>query len=90
MVIDFRFTLKKRLMSKPFNMHAARTSLNQNPELRNWVEAWLKNKERELEVSMADDEFEKHWRNVRPERMHEGAMDALTAYAEGGNEIPNL
>jgi hypothetical protein len=66
-------------MSAPINMHAARTALNQDPELRKWVEAWLKSKER-TEVTMTDEEFEKHWLYVRPERMHEGAMEALTAY----------
>ena len=62
-------------------MHAARSALNQDPELRQWVESWLKDKERNANQSLSDEEFEKHWRNVRPERMHEGAIEALTAYA---------
>ena len=68
-------------MSMPLNMHTARTALNQDPELRQWVEGWLKSKERTVEVTMTDEEFDKHWLYVRPERMHEGALEALSAYA---------
>lgn len=67
-------------MSTPLNMHAARMALNQDSELRNWAEAWLKNKERALQPGLTDAEFEKHWLYVRPERMHEGAVDAVAAY----------
>jgi hypothetical protein len=67
-------------MSTPLNMHAARTALNQDPELRQWAEQWLKDKERATVGEMSDDEFEKHWRYVRPERMHDGAIEAVTAY----------
>ncbi len=73
-------------MSIPLNMHAARTTLNQNPELRKWVEQWLKNKEREVQPNMTDEEFNKHWLYVRPERMHEGALEALSAYAANGEQ----
>jgi 5-formyltetrahydrofolate cyclo-ligase len=68
-------------MNIPQNMHAARMALNNDPELRKWVEAWLKTRERTVVPTMTDDEFEKHWLYVRPERMHEGAMEALSAYA---------
>jgi hypothetical protein len=61
-------------------MHTARMALNQDSELRNWAEAWLKNKERALQPGLSDAEFEKHWLYVRPERMHEGAVDAVAAY----------
>jgi len=61
-------------------MHAARMALNQDPELRQWAEAWLKNKERAAEPALTDAEFEKHWLYVRPERMHEGAVEAVAAY----------
>jgi hypothetical protein len=54
-------------------------ALNQDPEIRRWVEQWLKNKERNS-VSMTDEEFEKHWLYVRPERMHEGATEGVAAY----------
>jgi hypothetical protein len=67
-------------MSTPLNMHAARTALNQDPELRKWVEGWLKAKERLRESTMTDEEFEKHWLYVRPERMHEGAIEGVAAY----------
>jgi hypothetical protein len=69
------------------NMHAARTALNNDPELRQWVENWLKDKERTANPNLAGEEFEKHWRFVRPERMHEGALEALGAYAESGNHV---
>ena len=63
------------------NMHAARSALNNDPELRQWVENWLKDKERTANPNLGEEEFEKHWRYVRPERMHEGAMEALSAHA---------
>ena len=67
-------------MSSPLNMHAARMALNQDSDLRKWVETWLKNKERAVETTMSDTEFEKHWLYVRPERMHDGALEAVAAY----------
>ena len=73
-------------MTTPLNMHTARTALNHDPELRKWVEAWLKKKERSVEVMMTDEEFEKHWLYVRPERMHESAVDGVAAYLALGNE----
>ena len=69
-------------MSTPLNMHAARMALNRDPELREWVEQWLKSKERTVNTSMTDEEFEKHWLYVRPERMHEGALEAVSAYRQ--------
>ena len=67
-------------MSTPVNMHSARTALNQDSEVRKWVENWLKQRERAKESAMTEAEFEKHWLYVRPERMHEGAVDGVTAY----------
>ena len=64
------------------NTHFARTALNQDPKLREWAENWLKAKERSVMTSMADADFEKHWRYVRPERMHDGAVEAVAAYLE--------
>ena len=69
-------------MSTTLNMHAARMALNRDPELREWVEQWLKGKERALTATMTDEEFEKHWLYVRPERMHEGALDGVSAYQQ--------
>jgi hypothetical protein len=63
-------------------MHAARMALNRDPELRDWVEEWLKGKERQATPAMSDEEFNKHWLYVRPERMHEGALEAVTVYNE--------
>ena len=67
-------------MNIPLNMHAARTALNQDAELRQWAEDWLKDKERSANQTMTDQEFERHWLYVRPERMHEGAVEAVAAY----------
>lgn len=69
-------------MNPPVNMHAARMALNRDPELRRWAEEWLKERERAQQSSMTDEEFEKHWRFVRPERMHEGAIEAVSAYGQ--------
>ncbi len=69
-------------MSTPLNMHAARMALNRDPELRQWVEQWLKSKERTVTTNMTDEEFEKHWLYVRPERMHEGALEGMSAYQQ--------
>lgn len=63
-------------------MHMARTAMNQDPRVREWAEQFLKNKERKACESMSDEEFDKHWRYVRPERMHEGAIDAVMAYMQ--------
>lgn len=65
------------------SVHAARTALNRDPQIRAWAEEWLK--EREREVFMASpqakaEEFERHWRYMRPEKMHEGAVAAVEAY----------
>lgn len=69
-------------MSTPLNMHAARMALNRDSQLREWVEQWLKNKERTVAGNMTDAEFDKHWLYVRPERMHEGALVAVVAYQQ--------
>lgn len=70
-------------MDTPITMHAARTALNRDPELREWAESWLKAKERAAHAGMNDEEFERHWKYVRPERMHEGAVEAVGAYRRG-------
>lgn len=62
------------------NTHSARSAMNNDPEIRAWVEEYLKNKERQAQPSMTDEELDKHWRYVKPERMHEGATDAVAAY----------
>ncbi len=69
-------------MNQPITMHAARMALNHNDELRAWAEQWLKEKERVAQAALTAEEFEKHWRNVRPEQMHEGAIEAVTAYRQ--------
>ena len=70
------------MMNTPLNMHGARTALNQDPELREWAEQYLKDKERAGQPAMTDEEFAKHWRYVRPERMHDGAIEAVSAYRQ--------
>lgn len=73
-------------MNSLINMHAARTALNRDPALRQWAEQWLKEQERARQPEMPDEEFEKHWRYVRPERMHEGAIEAVNAYSQRGEK----
>ena len=67
-------------------MHGARTALNQNQEIRDWCETFLKGKEREIKPEMSDEEFEKHWRYHRPEIMHAGAAEAMKAYKTRNTE----
>ena len=65
-------------------MHGARTALNTDTDIRAWAENYLKEKTRGENTSMTDEEFEKHWLYVRPERMHEGAVEAVTAFRQTG------
>jgi len=69
-------------MNSSLSMHQARTALNRDPQLREWAEQWLKSRERACVPDMSDKEFERHWLYVRPERMHEGAIDAVAAYRQ--------
>lgn len=69
-------------MDSQISMHAARMALNRDPQLRQWAEQWLKDKERATYGALSDEEFEKHWLYVRPERMHEGAIEAVAAYRQ--------
>jgi len=62
--------------------HAARSALNRDPDLRDWAEQWLKDRDRIGREDMSEEEFEKYWRYVKPERMHEGAVAAVTAFLE--------
>lgn len=69
----------------PINMHMARTAMNRNPEVRAWVEQWLKTQERERYLAAAEgteETFEKHWRYVSPETMHERAIEGYAAYLD--------
>ena len=74
------------------SFHQARTALNRDPALRRWAEQYLKEKERAKRSDLNQEEFEKHWRYVIPERMHEGAVEAYQAHQEtkptnGGDEV---
>ncbi len=73
-------------METQISTHAARMALNRDPEVRDWVEQWLKNRERAAQDSLSEEEFEKHWKFVRPERMHEGAVEAVSAYQQRTEE----
>ncbi len=63
-------------------MHGARTALNQNMEIREWCENFLKEKERANKPEMSEEEFAKHWRYHRPEIMHAGASKAVQDYKQ--------
>ena len=67
-------------------MHGARTAMNTNQEIRDWVEQFLKNKTRSEQAEMSDEEFEKHWKYHKPEIMHAGAAEAMQAYKERNKE----
>jgi hypothetical protein len=67
-------------MERDNMMHGARTALNQNQEMRDWCENFLKLREREGKSELSDEEFEKHWRYHRPEIMHAGAAEAVQAF----------
>lgn len=69
-------------MERDNQMHGARTALNQNTEIREWCETFLKERERVSHPEMTDEEFAKHWRYHRPEIMHTGAADAMQAYKQ--------
>jgi hypothetical protein len=72
-------------------MHIARSAMNNDPEVRAWVESWLKRREREKFFAAeggTDEEFDKHWRYVRPETMHEGALEAYEAYLSHSDTVP--
>ena len=63
-------------------MHGARTALNTNQDIRAWAEQYLKEKTRDENASMTDEEFEKYWRYHKPEIMHAGAAEAMQAYKQ--------
>lgn len=67
-------------MERDNMMHGARTALNQNMEMREWCENYLKQKERETKPEMTDEEFEKFWKYHKPEIMHAGSAEAVQAY----------
>lgn len=73
-------------MSSQITMHEARTALNRDPDVREWAEQFLKSKERAAQAQMTDEEFERHWKYVRPERLHEGAIEAVSAYRQRNEE----
>lgn len=61
-------------------MHGARTALNQNMDIREWCENFLKEKTRAAHAEMSEEEFAGHWKYHRPEIMHEGAAEAMQAF----------
>ena len=63
-------------------MHGARTALNTDMDIRAWAENYLKEKSREDNTAMTDEEFEKYWRYHKPEIMHAGAAEAMAAFRE--------
>lgn len=70
--------------SRPtITMHQARMAMNRDPEVRAWVEQWLKSRERERYLAAAEgseETFEQHWLYVKPETMHESAVEGYAAY----------
>ena len=67
----------------PVTMHMARMAMNRDPSIRAWVEDWLKARERQRYVATAGagaDDFDRHWLHVKPETMHEFALEGYMAY----------
>lgn len=63
-------------------IHGARTAMNRNPEIRAWVENYLKNKVRSEKPEMNDEEFEVFWKYHKPEIIHERSLEGFLAYKE--------
>lgn len=66
--------------------HAARMAMNSDPNVRAWVEEWVKAQERERYLAAgegSEEAFEKHWPYVKPETMHERSLEGYTAYVAG-------
>lgn len=61
-------------------MHGARTALNRDMDMRAWCENYLKEKTRTQNEEMSDEEFENYWKYHKPEIMHAGAAEAVTAF----------
>ncbi len=61
-------------------MHGARTALNRDMDMREWCENFLKEKTRTEKPDLSDEEFEKFWKYHKPEIMHAGAAEAVTAF----------
>lgn len=51
-------------------MHGARTAMNYSPDIREWCENYLKEKELANQPDFNVEEFAKYWKYHRPEIMH--------------------
>lgn len=69
-------------MERDNQMHGARTAMNHVPEIREWCENFLKERERANHPEKSQEEFDKHWKYHRPEIMHAGAAEAMQAYKQ--------
>ena len=63
-------------------MHGARTALNRDMDARAWAENFLKEKTRQENTQMSEEEFEKYWKYHKPEIMHAGAAEAMAAFRQ--------
>jgi len=61
-------------------MHGARTALNKDSDTRAWAEQYLKEKAREDNTAMTDEEFDTYWKYHKPEIMHAGAAEAMAEW----------
>lgn len=69
-------------MERDNEMHGARTAMNRVPEVREWVENFLKEKHRAIHSEMSDSEFDTYWKYHKPEIMHAEAAEGVQAYKE--------
>ncbi len=63
-------------------LEAALKAIDQNPQLRWKVEAWLKAKERKAFREKVSQLFEHYWRHIREKRINENLIEALSAIEE--------
>ena len=55
-------------------------------EIRAWAENYLKEKTRNENTQMSEEEFEKYWRYHKPEIIHAGSVEAMQAWRRDRRE----
>ncbi len=78
------------LMNEDKLTHGARRAMNRYPEIRGWVENYLKEKVRAEKPEMSDEEFEVFWKYHKPEIVHERSLEGFLAYKASQNSNNEL
>jgi len=74
--------MRNKTMNIDSMTHAARKAMNHNPEIRTWIENYIKNKVRAEKSELSDQEFEYYWKYHKPEIIHERSLEGFLAYRE--------